>query len=466
MFYLPIPIEGKSGEPVSVQKRKSRGYEYTILKYMYQTLDGVSEPYTVITNESQTKLFAYMAPRETANYYEMHHSDYQSDDIIHVRDSIEGTMITLFWNDETHEWDICTRNGIGGDYSFIHPVNKGDPSPKTFREMVLDVFRVRKMRDPFDSVEEIKDLSDIEGFDDLPKSHCYTCMLQHSSNHLVYSENPFKHFLRLVAIYETGSMPPLVPDDSNIYYADCMRELPSPEYSAELHSYLMECKDDIDDKVWDTAYKVFGYPTENTTKLSSKSELINFKNATFDRYVDVVHSKDFVINACDIREDPCSFYYPPAWILTNSRTGKRCEIANPFYESAKALRNMQPNMRYQYLHLRKQNILHAYLIAFPQYIDQFLAFEKEYEDFVTKVHGAYVKFYIKKERETTIPKQYFVHAARIHHNVYMKSKLEGNYQKINRFVVSAYFEQFSASKMFYYLTNQTSEIRGSETEGL
>jgi hypothetical protein len=77
-----------------------------------------------------------------------------------------------------------------------------------------------------------------------------------------------------------------------------------------------------------------------------------------------------------------------------------------------------------------------------------------------------VKFYIKKERETTIPKQYFVHAARIHHNVYMKSKSEGNYQKINRLAVSAYFEQFSASKMFYYLTNQTSEIRGSETEGL
>jgi hypothetical protein len=111
---------------------------------------------------------------------------------------------------------------------------------------------------------------------------------------------------------------------------------------------------------------------------------------------------------------------------------------------------MQPNMLYQYLQLRGSYKVTDYLLAFPQYKAEFAYFEKEYEQFVTEVHNAYVKFYIKKERDNTIPKQYFVHAARIHHNEYLTQQVPR--RKVSRITVYAYFEQFSATKMFYFLT--------------
>ena len=83
-----------------------------------------------------------MAPRETIGFSEFK-SNYQEGDVVEVKESIEGTMITFFWNDEINEWDICTRNGVGGDYSFMRPTNKDDKAPKTFREMVLDAFRTK-----------------------------------------------------------------------------------------------------------------------------------------------------------------------------------------------------------------------------------------------------------------------------------------------------------------------------------
>ena len=68
MFFLPIPIEGRSGEPV-IQTRQSRGYEYSIMKYAHSVIeDEPAEPYTVLTNSDQTKIFAYMAPRETIGF--------------------------------------------------------------------------------------------------------------------------------------------------------------------------------------------------------------------------------------------------------------------------------------------------------------------------------------------------------------------------------------------------------------
>ena len=458
MFYLPIPIEGCSGEPVSIQKRQSHGFEYTILKYEYDVCDGQKEPYTVVTNAEQTKVFAYMAPRETTTFNGFKMEDYQEGDVVEVKESIEGTMITFFWNDETAEWNICTRNGIGGEYSFIRPTNKGDPNPKTFREMVVDTFRVALMVDRIVKPEDVHDLNDFPILNELSKTHCYTCILQHHANHIIYSGKPFCSFLKLVAIYEMGSMPPLVPHDSDVLYRDCVREL---DYSENAKQYLQESKDDGDDEVWKTAYRVFS-PTRTTSEMINTFDgFLTFKKEVFGNYVDTMVINGGKVRARDIGEHEESPYYPPAWILTNNRTGQRCEIKNPFYEMAKELRNMNPNMRYQYLHLRKMNQLSDYLLAFPQYRTNFMNLEKEYEGFVTEVHSAYVKFYIKKERDQHIPKQHFVHAARIHHNLYLKQDPVLPRRKVTRDTIYFYFNGFSATKMFYFLT-RTDESEISE----
>jgi hypothetical protein len=106
-------------------------------------------------------------------------------------------------------------------------------------------------------------------------------------------------------------------------------------------------------------------------------------------------------------------------------------------------------MRYQYLHLKQLGIVGQYLNAFPQYMGAFERLRREYDEFITEVYSAYVKFYIKKERDL-IPKKYFVHAAGIHHGIYLNP--ENGRRKITRETVFKYFDKTSPSKMFYNLT--------------
>ena len=447
MFHLPIPIEGRSGEPVSIQKRQSHGFEYTILKYEHPAHEHQKEPYTVITNAEQTKVFAYMAPRETVTFMDLKMTDYQEGDIVEVKDAIEGTMITFFWNDG---WNICTRNGVGGEYSFARPTNKGDEAPSTFREMVVETFRIALIVDRIVQPEDVRDLCDVPFLDTLSKTHCYTCILQHPANHIVYPGTPFCSFLKLVAIYEMGSMPPLVSHDSDVSYRDCVRELANLDYPKIVKQYLQKSNEAEDADVWRQAYRVFEHPRTNAEHIKTFDELLELKKDVFETYVETIIMNGGKVRANDIGEHEDSLYYPPAWILTNNRTGQRCEIKNPFYEAAKHLRNLQPNMRYQYLYLRSRHLVDDYLLAFPRYKTDFAYLEKEYEQFVTEVHNAYVKFYIKRERGHHIPKQHFVHAARIHHNLYLQQELPR--QKVTRETVQGYFEGVSPTKMFYFLT--------------
>ena len=80
--------------------------------------------------------------------------------------------------------------------------------------------------------------------------------------------------------------------------------------------------------------------------------------------------------------------------------------------------------------------------------------------FIKKVHCAYIEFYILKNRRETnrIPKHYFVHAARIHHNIYLAQNEDGTTPEkrkiITKETVKTYFEQFTPSKIFYFITNK------------
>ena len=512
MFHLPIPIEGTSGEPVGVVKRTSNGAVYNVIKYSLNLVEGSLpeiapelEHYSVVTNESQTKVFAYMAPKKTVHERDMSvklfscnpilteptndsigtipergwseasvqqsveigrfsgettqefRRENRPDDPIEIKEALEGTLITFFWNDEIEKWDICTRNGVGGNYSYIRPTYIGD-KPKTFRDMVMDVFNIKFAGEALVPTEKMTDLNDVPYLKDLSKNYCYSCILQHPENHIVYSIS--RPALVLVSIYETSSMPPLIDCDSPIRYNDCVRELQNPH--TQMHEYLM---DDINEEyshIWKNGFRAFSYSPSIVESCKTFDEFLRSKREVFDEYE---NSGDLPISPHELEQsavttvsgvtyDAVSYYYPPAWILTNTRTGQRCELANPFYESAKNLRNMQPNLRYLYHTIRKEDALGDYLTAFPQYFLIFDRLEQEYNQFVTEVHSAYVKFYIMKQRDQRIAKKYFVHAARIHHNVYMAPGQEPAQRcKITRQIVHEYFDQLSVSKLFYLLTH-------------
>ena len=481
MFHLPIPINGNSNEPTQVIKRHSRGYDYNILKYDLNSIDNTDKnsEYTLLTNTDKTKVFAYIPPRQTINYSDFC-NNYCENDKVELKDSVEGTLITFFWNSDTSEWNICTRNGVGCDYSYFRPANREDVPPKTFREMVLDVFRTKlDIENMLEEVIHINELNDVIELNTLSKTHCYTCILQHPENHIVYSSIPYCSFLKLICIYELNSIPPLVPIESDIYYNECLRELPSLNSNK---MYLMELKTEDDDDIWKVGFRVFSRPSINVEYLNNIDDLLHFKKEVFKKYtIDNINNNGRISIYSDEISYRCeregSLYYPPSWILTNTTTGHFCEIVNPFYEHAKKLRNFQPNMKYQYLELRKNNMIKDYLFTFPQYHVMFRNFEVEYNNFISEVYNAYVKFYIMKIRNEIIPKQYFVHAAKIHHNVYLKLKqlnlhdcssensvdlnqhpstlymLRAGTTQITRNIVEDYFNSFASTKMFYYLTH-------------
>ncbi len=83
-----------------------------------------------------------------------------------LEELVEGTMINLFWNDYLNEWDIATKNSLGGKYAFYQD-NK-----KTFRTMFLEAMNNQQIE-----------------FDHFNKNLCYSFVLQHPDNRVVI---PFK----------------------------------------------------------------------------------------------------------------------------------------------------------------------------------------------------------------------------------------------------------------------------------
>ena len=104
----------------------------------------------------------------------------ESDNGIVAEEFIEGTMITVFWDDSiglTGGWEISTRNTVGATSSFY----KG-PRAKTFRDMFMEAATECKL--------------DINQLD---KNFCYSFVLQHPENRIVVPFN--KKQLYLVAVY-------------------------------------------------------------------------------------------------------------------------------------------------------------------------------------------------------------------------------------------------------------------------
>ena len=90
---------------------------------------------------------------------------------------VEGTMINLFYNDMKQDWDIATKNNVGGNYSFYQD------EKITFNQMFQEAM-----------VEQQLDMSEFD------KNICYSFVLQHPKNRIVV---PFKKKrVILVAMYK------------------------------------------------------------------------------------------------------------------------------------------------------------------------------------------------------------------------------------------------------------------------
>ena len=236
----------------------------------------------------------------------------------------------------------------------------------------------------------------------LPKNYSYSFVLQHPENHIVM--NITEPTLYLVAIYEISNTR--------------VTSIPLVVY-----------------ETWD----IF----ENDA-----TPIVHFPK----KYNETNYS-DYMTNYCNANSD----YKCMGIMFTNLITGDRMAMSNKAYEDVKKFRGNNPNLQFQFYTLEKSFKTDSFLYYFPMYKPLFERFSREYQDFITNVHQSYFSYYVKKEG-IPIAKRFFIHASKIHHNMFIPAMVEGNKIIITRTVVKSYFDALSPSEMVYYLNYDQKQI--------
>jgi hypothetical protein len=236
-------------------------------------------------------------------------------------------------------------------------------------------------------------LSAIELLQELPANCSYSFVIQHPTNHMVLSIPAPRIYL--VAIYEI-----------NQRVITC---IPQPVY-----------------ETWD----IFLH-----TKICFPEKYQCSTYEEYEHYFASLHTSHEILGV----------------MFTHLETGERSAMSNVVYENIKKLRGNNPNLQYQFFALKTLEDKQKFLKYFPMYTDQFFDFSQEYQQFISTVHQYYYMYYVlKQSQEKPIPKKYFIHVSRIHHNIYIPSLSTGRVI-ITRKVVESYFENMSAGELMHYL---------------
>lgn len=166
--------DGSDMTPVDKLKLKNINYtikdnnqKYNILKYdkAFLTHDRVETAglfRSVIVKNG--KILCFSPPKSmNKDMFEQKHPQYEG---CHGEEFIEGTMMNVFFDPTTDDWEISTKSTVGGRNTFFR--DGAISYEKTFRYMFLDVASDRKL-----------------DFDGLNKAYCYSFVMQHPDNRIV-----------------------------------------------------------------------------------------------------------------------------------------------------------------------------------------------------------------------------------------------------------------------------------------
>jgi hypothetical protein len=375
----------------------------------------------------------------TFDTFQSRHTQIQGDEYI-INDAVEGTMINLFYDHELGRWMVATRNSVGGNYWFyrteyattLNLQNENDQPPisekpqKTFLQMMLDALHIDNTSETWYKHPLIEDT--------LSKEYSYSFVLQHHDNHIVYENKEPR--LYLVGIYH----------------------IPNTEYSVDEIAYPTKYPEH---NPWTTIYEVAKNVTsidENAFFISPYSELatrifLEWKHQGVlylpRRSVPATNMLDIIERVCDRR---CGVY-PMGLMVTHKLTGERCKIDNPLYLELKELRGNNPNLHYHFFVLLRMGKIRDFTSKFPRYSKVFRRFLDQYISMIDSVHNYYIQYYVLHQR-TQIPKNYFVHVSKIHHDYYLKTIQTNPKYKVSYRVVCSYFEKMEPHQLLYIMGGQ------------
>lgn len=316
---------------------------------------------------------------------------------------VEGTMINLFYDPRIESWEISTKSAVGGNYWFYRNTYEVNPvKQSTFLDMFKDACLVSRETN-------INDIPFVKG---LMKEYCYSFVLKHPENHIVF--RILHPTLTIVAIYKivNGN----TDGSSSVYHQDIRN----------FKDYFVENK-----------FISYAY------------------TPMFDTY-------ESLTNFCNVSSG-CSLI---GFMITDLKTGLRTKIINPNYKALKDIRSNHPNLQYQYFSLLKTGKIQEFLYYFPMYKNIFYKFNKQTEDFITKLHDAYVMYFIKKMgNQVKFDKPIFIHIHKIHNNIYIPSLSQTKKVITRRLIKEEYFNSFEPKEMLFHVNYLSREIEEFANKG-
>jgi hypothetical protein len=160
-------------------------------QYVFYNLKGECDVETSIYRSAITDIqrLLCLAPAKSLSP-ELLITASNDDSTFKAEETIEGTMINLFW-DERVGWEIATKKSVGCNYFYFRNQYDGVGEQKTFRQMFLEAFS-----------QKPSELSELDVLSQLDKTCCYTFVLQHPLNHIVLSVS--EPTVYLVFMYKLG----------------------------------------------------------------------------------------------------------------------------------------------------------------------------------------------------------------------------------------------------------------------
>lgn len=324
--------------------------------------------------------------------------DLKSNSTFIINEIVEGTMINLFWDSDEGCWDICTKRGIGGNYSYFRNENKEN---KTFRTMFLEALSEASISEA-NGKSEATDKSEANGksegeatktvlsdidFSTFDKTCCYTFVLQHPSNHIVISvPNPRLYLVGAFKIGDNGSYTFIPPKQVNI--GSLIVSVP------------------------------LSYSSNEVVTMQELPEILNKLETSMS--------------------NPTNEHTLVGYMVTNVETGYRCAYYNNRYLEVKMLRGNNPSLHYQYLVLRKIGKVSEFLHYFPMYYEQFNKYFEHFKMFCERIHKLYWLVHVKKELTIAdVPcskDKYFVE--KLHYDYFIPGKKENPKYFITKKIVA------------------------------
>lgn len=371
---------------------KKQYNDYTLFGYKKDTLtDDLLDYRSLVFYKN--KLLAYSPPKSIS--YELFKTTYQNNnENIKLELFVEGTMIMLYYNNDTETWETSTRGNIGANTSFFQ--NK---SKKTFRNMF----------------DESCNMSFLD-INNLNKELCYIFVMNHPDNRIVTKCDIPE--LYLVKVYK------ITNNDNETFNIEVLNDLST-----------------IKNTIVNTLIK---YPDDYTMSID-----MNINNC-----IDINNNINYnLIEGCV----NLLHYNYMGIIIYDSNRDIRTKIRNQKYEYVRKLRGNQPKLDYRYLELKKNKNINKYLQYFPEHKENFDEYWNKTKDFTVDLYQYYVDTHITKTKQMDIvPKEFKPHIYNLHQ--YYLQDLRPNRYTLQKTHVISYVNNLPEAMLLYALNYKKNHL--------